>query len=382
MLAASLALATAPLASAPLADTQVLLGDGSAVATTQLKPGPSDDRVVLELAAGAPRTLSVSDLLALDFGRNPGKPLVPTVRFVNGDQIHGKVYFPTPGKIRVVGGWGGLTAPLAWCQVVRLDDKSPLPEPSARDVIILANDRVEGAIQSVNDKQATTTLSGKPVTIDLARIKGFAFGPRARTEPAREGTRVQVSLGGGERVTGMWVRLSVDTLAVKLDWGDVVEIPTGSIARVEVQNGKLIYLSSLTPSEIRTTSYLEGPPPVIRTDRSAADRPIRLRGRTFGRGLGMRSKSEVTYNLDAPHQTFAATVGLDDAVGDRGSVIFRVFGDERLLVETPVVRGGNPPIDLKVDIRKVLVLRLEVDFADDGDLADQADWADARLMRN
>jgi hypothetical protein len=29
----------------------------------------------------------------------------------------------------------------------------------------------------------------------------------------------------------------------------------------------------------------------------------------------------------------------------------------------------------------VLLLRLEVDYADAGDVADHADWADARLLR-
>jgi hypothetical protein len=39
------------------------------------------------------------------------------------------------------------------------------------------------------------------------------------------------------------------------------------------------------------------------------------------------------------------------------------------------------PVEINVDVKRVLILRLEVDYADAGDVADHADWADARLLR-
>jgi hypothetical protein len=101
----------------------------------------------------------------------------------------------------------------------------------------------------------------------------------------------------------------------------------------------------------------------------------------YRRGLGTHSKSDLTYTLDGGYASFAATLGVDDAVGSAGSVIYRVYGDEKLLYESPVVRGGDAPLEMKVDVKRVLLLRLEVDYADGGDVADHADWAEARLLR-
>jgi hypothetical protein len=165
-----------------------------------------------------------------------------------------------------------------------------------------------------------------------------------------------------------------------MEWGDTIDVPVASLSRLEVKNGKLVYLSDLKPSENRQTPYLEGAFPLM-ADRSVSGHALRLGGKSYARGLGVHSRSEVTYALNGGFQTFQAVTGVDDGVGSGGSVLFRVFGDEKLLYEGPVLRGGDLPLEVKVDVKKVVLLRLEVDYADGGDAADHADWADARLLR-
>ena len=106
---------------------------------------------------------------------------------------------------------------------------------------------------------------------------------------------------------------------------------------------------------------------------------LRLRGKAFSRGLGVHSRSVLTYTLDGGYESLRATGGVDDSVGPQGSVIYRVYGDDKLLYESPVQRGGDEPLEIQVPIKGVLLLRLEVDFADNGDAADHANWAAARL---
>jgi len=167
--------------------------------------------------------------------------------------------------------------------------------------------------------------------------------------------------------------------------GDVpadVKVPTKGVLllRLEVKNGKVVYLSDMKPAEVKETPYLDGSFP-FRADHSVSGTPIRLAGRGFRRGLGVHSKSELTYTLDGGYAEFRASIGVDDAVAGQGSVVFRVFGDDKLLFESPVVRGGDIPAEVKVPTKGVLLLRLEVDYADNGDVADHADWADARVVR-
>jgi hypothetical protein len=371
-------------AAAPLRAATALLADGRRLEGVELRPGPSPDALVLEpQQGGEPVSLPAAELLAVDF--QPRRPaLVPaSVRFANGDQVVGTVSFPTPRQVKVAAGWGVVTAPLAWCSAIRLVEKVPLPEAARQDTLLLAGDRLEGELLGVSDGKVRLEVSGRPVPVNLARVQALALAPRTRA-PAPEGLAVVLDLGGGERLTGRWLRLSPDSLAIRTEWGEPVEVPLASLTRLEVKNGNLVYLSDLRPGEVRGVPFLgsaAGSGPHLTADRAVSGRPLRLRGREYARGLGMRSRSEATYSLNAGFAHFVATLGIDDAVGEYGSVIFRVWGDEKLLFESPVMRGGHLPLELNLDVKRVILLRLEVDYADAGDAADHANWAEARLRR-
>jgi hypothetical protein len=375
----ALALALALPGAARAADGQILLADGRTLEGATLKPGASPTEVVVEPASGAPLRVAAQDLLVVDFGKVPTRELPPSVRLANGDQVFGKITFPAPNRVKIAAGWGSLTVPLNWCVGLRLQEKAPFPPPVKQDTVFLNNDRVEGQVQGFAGGKITFVLSGKPVTLGLDRVQAVALAPRARpAEPG--GLLLGLDLGGGERLTGRWVKLGEDLLTIRADWGENVDVPVASIARLEVRNGKLVYLSALKPSESRFTPFVDGQYP-YRTDRSVAGTPLRLAGKTYPRGLGVHSRTELTYALDGGYQTFAAVLGIDDGVVGAGSVVFRVFGDEKLLFESAVVRGGDAPLDLKLAVKGVLLLRLEVDYGDQGDAADHANWADARLLR-
>ncbi len=66
----------------------------------------------------------------------------------------------------------------------------------------------------------------------------------------------------------------------------------------------------------------------------------------------------------------------------RGSVVFRVRGDGRLLFESGETTGSDPPREIAVDVAGVRRLTLECDESGDLDLGDHADWAAARLIRS
>lgn len=362
------------------AQSQVLLADGRALERVNIKPGANPNQVVIEPASGEPITVTPEELLVVDFGKTPGQDAVPTVRLVNGDQVHGKVTFPTARTVKVAAGWGSLTVPLRWCSAIRLNDQAALPGSVTKDTLVLSNDRVEGDIDGIANGKVTLNLGGKNVPLELSRVQALALAPKPRGNEPAGGLLLGVDLGGGQRVTGRWVALTPDILTVKTDWGENLDIPVGSISRLEVKNGKLVYVSALRPTEVKYTPYLDAAQP-YRVDRAVSGKPMRLAGKLYSRGLGVRSRTDMTYALDGGYQTFTSMVGLDDTVAGAGSVIFRVYGDDKVLFESPILRGGDAPIEVKVPLKGVLLLRLEVDYGDNGDAADHADWADARLLR-
>ena len=100
----------------------------------------------------------------------------------------------------------------------------------------------------------------------------------------------------------------------------------------------------------------------------------------------MHSAARITYDLDREYRAFQSEVAIDDSTGGRGSAACRVFTDDgsgqwRLKYEGPIVRGGQQPIPVNVDLTDAKRLSLLVDFADRGDEHDHVDWLDARLIR-
>jgi hypothetical protein len=360
---------------------RILLADGRNLSGVAMKAGPTADKVLLEGGPVGQITVGKDEILVVEFDRLVGKPVVPSLRLLTGDQFSGKITFPGNRQVRVGGSWGIVTLPFAWCGAIRLVEKTDLPASGSKDAVLTTNgDRVEGEVVDVRDGKVLLRVNEVPASLDLERVRSISF---ARSEPpadAGNGLQVVLDLGAGERLTARWLGLEGDVLKLQPAWGGTVEIPLAAATRLEVKNGKLVYVSDLKPLEAVHVPYLDGDYP-LRLNQSVGGRELRIAGKSFRRGLGVHSRSSLKYALDGNFKTFAAVLGIDSEVGSHGSVVFRVFGDDRLLFESPVVRGGDVPLELSLDVSRVLVLRLEVDFADNGDIADHADWADAHLLR-
>ncbi|THF71439.1 hypothetical protein E7T06_02125, partial [Deinococcus sp. Arct2-2] len=116
-------------------------------------------------------------------------------------------------------------------------------------------------------------------------------------------------------------------------------------------------------------------------DKLATDgRSITIGGQVFSKGLGVHAASEVSYALGGMCNTFTAQVGLDDEVGNRGTVVFQVWnGTAAKLYDSGLVQGIDAPKPVTLNIAGVQNLRLVVTDNGDGVSFDHADWADASV---
>ncbi len=112
-------------------------------------------------------------------------------------------------------------------------------------------------------------------------------------------------------------------------------------------------------------------------DGAGDGRPITVGGVEYAKGLGVHADSSVTIALDQC-QMFTAVVGVDDEVGNGGSVAFLIEGDGEPLAAVPLQTGSDPGEPVSVDVAGVSQLRLVVD--DLGNKGhDHADWADSKV---
>ena len=116
-------------------------------------------------------------------------------------------------------------------------------------------------------------------------------------------------------------------------------------------------------------------------DKSVDGHPLMLGGKVYARGFGTHARGLLAVALDGGAKRFTATVGIDDEVGDgKGSAVFQVIGNGRKTLWTSgVMRQGQPPKTLDVDVTGQKMLLLRVTDGGDGYDFDHADWADAQF---
>ena len=120
----------------------------------------------------------------------------------------------------------------------------------------------------------------------------------------------------------------------------------------------------------------------IRNDRSWSDKPIRVGGSVYQRGLGVHADSNLTYTLNGRYKSFNVVPGPDDAHGGRLEM--------KVLVDNIEVYSSGPtssraatnrkPIDIPLAAEAKTLTLIVDSLADRG--GDHASWADAYLVRS
>ena len=120
-------------------------------------------------------------------------------------------------------------------------------------------------------------------------------------------------------------------------------------------------------------------------DRNVLGEPIVVRGKQYLKGIGMHAAARLTYRFDGDYRRFDSMVAVDDSAKGRGSVTFGAYisrdGKWSEAFKSEIVRGGDEPQAVSVDLSGAKGITLTVDFADRGDELDHAVWLDVRLEK-
>jgi hypothetical protein len=109
---------------------------------------------------------------------------------------------------------------------------------------------------------------------------------------------------------------------------------------------------------------------------------LKLRGVEFPKGLGVHSKSSVTYRLDGKFRRFRAVIGIDDDAAGAGSAEFEVLLDGKSIYRSGVLTGTSPAAAIeRLDVSGARLMTLRVDYATLADIQDHADWCEAVLIK-
>lgn len=158
------------------------------------------------------------------------------------------------------------------------------------------------------------------------------------------------------------------------------------------QTVKAEYNSSICPSCATTTfmsDILESSSTNgignFKKDLSHSGATMTLNGKTYSKGLGVHTNSEIIYNLNGLYGRFVSDIGIDDAItpsdcgGQGGTAIFEVYRDNVLAYQSPILNRNSSTLNLNINVNGVNQLKIKVTDAGDNNWCDHADWAGARL---
>lgn len=118
-----------------------------------------------------------------------------------------------------------------------------------------------------------------------------------------------------------------------------------------------------------------------RPNKSISDKPLSVGGVVFKRGAGVHAPSAGSFMADGKSPLrFMAKVGADDSADGVGSVVFQIFGDDKKLFDSGLIRKGDAAKDVDVDLTGHKQIDLRVTDGGNGMNFDHADWCDARFV--
>jgi len=162
--------------------------------------------------------------------------------------------------------------------------------------------------------------------------------------------------------------------------GDKLRISTRAVRRIDVSGGRWEWLSNLRPVSAEHIPMLamdwEYAP-----NRNVLGGPLRVGGDTFDMGIGVHSRSSLTFELAGKYQEFVTSFGMDDDSGPLADVAVAVIVDGKRRLEREHVRAGTLHGPVRIEVGKADRLELLVDYGDNGDIQDRFNWIEAALVR-
>lgn len=350
--------------------------------------------------------VAAGELVALrQVGRAiPARPLEPMVVLANGDVIAGAslggdtsaLRFRPATLTRADGDW---SIPLSAIRAVWIDAppadlpadpaRYPWDDGGKRDALLLRNrDVVRGDLQglTLDPPVARFKTADKPAEpFAFTKVAAMAFDPTLARVRKPKVAYARLTLADGSRVSVSRVEADAETVTATALFGPTLRVAWKDVIALDILQGKATALGDLKPKAAEHVPFGGVAWPAV-VDRSARGEPLRLTTpsgvSTFDRGLGLHPRTRLVYDLAGKYRRFEALVGLDAVSGQRGaaSVTISLDGKPLAIEGLTNLTAASATLPLSIDLTGVKELTLLVDFGPGGDVQDDVNFADARLI--
>ena len=351
------------------------------------------DGAILRDAKGKIRRIAAADLVRLttettEHGRAGGDTVFT---LTNGDVINGTIQAGDADAVSVeTAAFGRISIPL---DVIARMDMPAAFSPAYReslpwfdrqvltnsDHILLTNgDVVRGFV---------TVLASDGITIDgelgemlIASRLVVALRLATPVDSPENPRYAVLRLRSTGRVTAGQLSWKDDRVNAKLHFGASVSFDAKLIVRMDLVGGKWEWLARHRPISYEHTPMLALYWDFV-PDRNVLGKTLTVNGEAYEHGVGVHSRSSLTYDLKGLYREFVTSFGIDDDSGPMADVAVAILVDGKRRFSQTNVRRGELFGPVRLDVTRANRIELIVDFGENGDLQDRFDWIEAALVR-
>ena len=314
-----------------------------------------------------------------------------TLSLTDGGVLHGRVTGAQDESVLVETiDLGGIRVPL---ELISRIESERASQPSYRESVKWFNRATksdEDRVLLTNGdvvRGFVTAIDGEGVSIEselgetaIPRRLVVAVYLASTPPPPLNQPHLILSFRSSGRLTVTDLEWSGNVVEARLRDGQQVRIEAERITRVDVVGGKWEWLSTHTPISYQHTPMLSLGWERV-NDRNVLGGPLRVADETFERGVGVHSRSNLTYDLRGKYREFVTYLGIDDASGPLADVSARILVDGKRGFEKTGITRGTLHGPIRLDVTKANRIELIVDFGKNGDLQDRFNWIEPALIR-
>jgi hypothetical protein len=236
---------------------------------------------------------------------------------------------------------------------------------------------ISGTAQSFDDQELVFEVAGQQRSVSRDRVLGVVI---AQPAAAKELPYCLVSFRDGSRLGGRSLSLLKAQASLVIGEGATARFPWTSASGVAIRSPRVQFLAEVKPLVEEQQPIVTAPLPAQR-DRSVSGSVLKIGSQTFDSGLGVHSRSTITFAAEGQWDWLIATIGLDAAADGRGDCLFQVVADGEQIFQRRMKASDSAEL-IRVPMNGRSRVTLQVAPGEGLDLADHADWAEVRLIKN
>jgi len=251
-----------------------------------------------------------------------------------------------------------------------------------QDVLKLNNgDQLSGELTTIGLDSLKFLDDQGSRTVPTNEVRALLFNPELLNEPQAVKNYRRIALSDGSLLTVTKLTLlNFNRFELKTVLAGTYQVPLEMLVNLTTFSENLVPLSRRTPADVNYTPFLSSIPP-WQADNNVTGTPMQMAKGRYLTGIGVHSRTSITWPLEEGDSRFLADIGIDDSTNGGGNVTFTVLLDDDIAFESGPVPGGELPRLINVDLTGKKTLTLLVDFGAGGDVLDRADWGNAVIVR-